>query len=99
MVGGRFELEIVITQFCENPLFVINWSFNMPRKTRTQSRKRPAPEPMLVTSNLFGEGRRLKPFGGDTPKLVLSIDIGTTFSAASFCILKPRTPPNLEIVR
>jgi molecular chaperone DnaK (HSP70) len=35
--------------------------------------------------------RRL--YEGETSKLVVSIDIGTTFSAASFCILQPGEVP------
>jgi molecular chaperone DnaK (HSP70) len=38
-------------------------------------------------------------YEGETRKLVVSIDIGTTFSAASFCILQPGEVPEFVEVR
>ncbi|EDR06035.1 uncharacterized protein LACBIDRAFT_302346 [Laccaria bicolor S238N-H82] len=37
-----------------------------------------------------------RPYQGPRTQLVVSIDIGTTFSAASVCILQPGTPPVFE---
>ncbi|KAJ3570744.1 hypothetical protein NP233_g4202 [Leucocoprinus birnbaumii] len=71
----------------------------MPSKERRRGRPRSAPEPgLLATSKPFGEGRRLQKFNGKEEKLVLSIDIGTTFSAASYCVLQPGRVPNLEMI-
>jgi hypothetical protein len=39
------------------------------------------------------------PYVGDTRKLVVSIDVGTTFTAASFCILTPGEVPQFVEVR
>jgi hypothetical protein len=33
------------------------------------------------------------PYSGETRKLVVAIDVGTTFTAASFCILEPGQEP------
>ncbi|TFY59589.1 hypothetical protein EVJ58_g5686 [Rhodofomes roseus] len=38
---------------------------------------------------------RGEPYLGTTPKLVLSIDVGTTYSGASFCVLEPREVPKV----
>jgi hypothetical protein len=39
------------------------------------------------------------PWKGSTKKLVVSIDIGTTYTAASFCVLQPGVVPKFEEVR
>jgi hypothetical protein len=38
------------------------------------------------------------PWKGDTKKLAVSIDIGTTYTAASFCVLQPGIVPKFEEV-
>ncbi|KAJ3570743.1 hypothetical protein NP233_g4201 [Leucocoprinus birnbaumii] len=63
------------------------------KKSKTSSKnKRPAP---VATSTL---GLATQFYRGKSEKLVISIDIGTTCSAASLCYLKPQRPINLEIV-
>ncbi|KAF5350110.1 hypothetical protein D9756_009101 [Leucocoprinus leucothites] len=69
------------------------------QRNARSSRKHSAPTPKLpAASSLFGDGQRLRPYTGKHEKLILSIDIGTTFSAASYCILQPRRVPDLEII-
>ncbi|KAF9442465.1 hypothetical protein P691DRAFT_681457, partial [Macrolepiota fuliginosa MF-IS2] len=58
------------------------------------STKRPA-QPDILESSVYQRKR----YQGKDSKLLLSIDLGTTFSAASFCILAPRSLPTLEAVR
>ncbi|CCM01024.1 uncharacterized protein FIBRA_03072 [Fibroporia radiculosa] len=36
-----------------------------------------------------------KPFGGDSRKLVLAIDVGTTYSGVAFCVLDPGEVPKV----
>lgn len=38
------------------------------------------------------------PYAGKAKKLVISIDVGTTFTATSFCILQPGNIPKFEEV-
>ena len=59
---------------------------------------------ILTSSQSFRPIMRLpdrgrQPYKGISRRLVVSIDIGTTFTAASFCILQPGTPPKFEEVR
>ncbi|KAF7361376.1 hypothetical protein MSAN_01170400 [Mycena sanguinolenta] len=39
---------------------------------------------------------RRAPYSGDARKLVISIDVGTTFTATSFCLLQPGNVPKFE---
>ncbi|KAF8147762.1 hypothetical protein K438DRAFT_1989457 [Mycena galopus ATCC 62051] len=39
---------------------------------------------------------RRAPYSGTTRKLVISIDVGTTFTATSFCLLQPGNVPKFE---
>jgi hypothetical protein len=39
------------------------------------------------------------PYAGDTKKLLVAVDIGTTFTAVSFSILEPGEPPKFHEVR
>ncbi|KAJ7117906.1 hypothetical protein C8R43DRAFT_1091104 [Mycena crocata] len=39
---------------------------------------------------------RRPPYAGTTRKLIISIDVGTTFSACSFCLLQPGNVPKFE---
>ncbi|KAF7986727.1 hypothetical protein HWV62_20280 [Athelia sp. TMB] len=44
--------------------------------------------------------RRRPPYKGTSTKLVVSIDVGTTFTAASFCVLQPGNIPKFrEVLR
>ncbi|KAF7290593.1 hypothetical protein MIND_01299400 [Mycena indigotica] len=36
------------------------------------------------------------PYAGESRKLIISIDVGTTFTAASFCLLQPGNVPKFE---
>jgi hypothetical protein len=40
-----------------------------------------------------------KKYDGDSRKLVVAIDVGTTFTAASFCIAQPDEIPQFVEVR
>jgi molecular chaperone DnaK (HSP70) len=37
-------------------------------------------------------------YSGSTKRLIIAIDVGTTFSAASFCVLQPNKVPKFEEV-
>ncbi|KAJ6491572.1 hypothetical protein DFH09DRAFT_1377208 [Mycena vulgaris] len=39
---------------------------------------------------------RRAPYSGSTRKLIISIDVGTTFTATSFCLLQPGNVPKFE---
>ncbi|PBK82168.1 hypothetical protein ARMGADRAFT_738952 [Armillaria gallica] len=39
-----------------------------------------------------------KPYGGDRRKLVIALDLGMTFSGASYCILDPGVVPQIQCV-
>ncbi|KAJ7119603.1 hypothetical protein C8R44DRAFT_672449 [Mycena epipterygia] len=39
---------------------------------------------------------RRAPYAGSTRKLIISIDVGTTFTATSFCLLQPGNVPKFE---
>lgn len=43
--------------------------------------------------------RKREPYKGHQSKLVVAVDIGTTFTAASFCILEPGVVPEFREVR
>lgn len=63
--------------------------------------KRAAPPSSILFPNDQDTGIGPRSYGDQTEELVVAIDIGTTFSAVSFCILRPGCPgaPQLEMVR
>jgi hypothetical protein len=65
----------------------------MPRRRA----KRPAPPPSILLPS-DSNGIKPKRYEGEKEKLVVAIDIGTTFSAVSYCILRPKCNPQLETV-
>ncbi|EKM76381.1 hypothetical protein AGABI1DRAFT_108909 [Agaricus bisporus var. burnettii JB137-S8] len=62
--------------------------------------KRAAPPSSILFPNDQDTGIGPRSYGDQTEELVVAIDIGTTFSAVSFCILRPGCPgaPQLEMV-
>lgn len=48
---------------------------------------------IATTSTTMTSQRVRSPYKGDQPKLVIAIDIGTTFSGASFAVLTPGQIP------
>lgn len=55
--------------------------------------------PLTSASAMHLSNPTREPYKGKTRQLVVAIDIGTTFTAASFCILQPGFPPKFEEVR
>lgn len=51
-------------------------------------RPTPCPVPVSMSS--------LKPFDGPTKKLVLALDVGTTFSGVSYVVLEPGKVPIIQ---
>jgi hypothetical protein len=68
-----------------------------PPPLRSSSRLRPPPFRQVLASPM-SESKR-GPYAGDTKKLLVAVDIGTTFTAVSFSILEPGEPPQFHEVR